>query len=198
MAIIQSGLDSSLLTVTSAGVALVANCRPDGEPEHPTYSGEYFAGGSMRFTAALASSSAIFALRNGASKVMRIMEGQITLSFDGTAAASSFQASLRRFTTATPTGGTAITVVLEHTTDPASTVADARIAAAGTALTTTGLVIGAPIYNAILPRGATGGVANFVLTRDVVLEPNEGILIQYDAVGVIGDGIAATFYWGEA
>lgn len=199
MAIIQSGATADLLTVDpTSKAARVTLYRTDGSPEEQAFLGEYYVAVNIPvFTAALAANSGLVAIRNGATRRMKFLLGELTLGFTGTAAASAMQVSVRRFTAATPTGGTAFTIVPEDSAMSASTVADSRYCAAGTALTITGLVVGAPIYVAQLSRSLTGNTVNFELNRDIVLNVNEGLIIQYDTVGVIGDALGATFYWGE-
>lgn len=192
----------SVLSTISVGggksSALVTPVRSDGSEVDPVFIGEYYASQNIpQFSGALAANSALFAVRNGATRRMKMLTMELSLAFAGTAAATTMQVSVRRFTAATPTGGTAITIAQEDSASSASTVADARYCAAGTALTITGVTVGAPIFVASLARGATGGVFNFEMSRDVILNINEGLLVQYDTVGVIGDSVGCTMYWGE-
>lgn len=197
-------MSASVNGVNGTSVATAANgfpvvqYRTDGSVVEQAFLGEYYAACNIPvFTAALAANAGLVAIRNGATRKMKMLLTELTLAFCGTAAATAMQVSIRRFTTATPSTGTAMTVVLEDSLGSASTVADARYCAAGTALTITGLVVGAPLFVAACPRSVTGAVFNFEMARDVVLNPNEGIIVQYDTVGVIGDALSATFYWGE-
>ena len=171
----------------------------DGTELEQTYLAEFCAAANIpQFTAALAANAGLFAIRNGTTRRVKMILSELSLSFAGTAAASTMQVSIRRFTTATPTAGTALTIVAEDSTNATATsVIDARCATAAAALTTTGLVISAPIFVASVPRSVTGGIFNYEMQRDIILNVNEGLIVQYDTVGVIGDAISVTTYWGE-
>lgn len=201
MAIIQSGATADLATVDPVSNAIrVTAYRENGTALYKTYTGEYYLSINIpRFTAALAANAAIFSIRNGGLKTMRLMIAEVTPTFSGTAAASVAQYSLRRFTTATPTAGTALTatVVPEDSTMPNSQILDARCATAAAGLTTTGVVVGGPIFGATVSRGVAGDGMNFEMLRDVVINPNEGVLLQLDVAGVIGDAVSVSMYWGE-
>jgi hypothetical protein len=173
--------------------------RGDGTEQEPTFLAEFYAASNIpQFTAALAANAGLFAIRNGTTRRVKLQLAELSLSFAGTAAATTMQVSIRRFTTATPTAGTALTIVQEDTANATATsVIDARCATAAAALTTTGLVIGAPVFVAACPRSVTGGVFSFEMNRDMVLNVNEGLIVQYDTIGVIGDALAVTTYWGE-
>lgn len=201
MAIIQSGATADLLTVDpTSKAARVTLYNTDGSLVNHEFLTEYYLSVNIpRFTSALAANSAIFSIRNGATRRLKLVKMVLVAGFDGTAAATTAQYSVRRFTTATPTGGTTLTtlVVPEDSAMAASTIADARCATAGAALTITSVVVGNPIVGIAVPRGATGSVAVVDWTQDIVLNANEGILVQYDVAGVIGDSLTVTMYWGE-
>lgn len=194
----------------SKGAALMLPVRSDGSEIEPVFAGEYYMSFSQRFTSALAANAGLFALRNGASRTLKFLNILANLSFDGTAAASEFVLIGQRFTSAsvTPTGGTglggatgllgspAFAEVPESMGAASSSIADARYAAAGTALTTTGIVTTSPVLSMTLSRGVTGGSISQGWSRDLELAPNEGIIFSYGAPGVIGDALALTLYYG--
>jgi hypothetical protein len=192
---------ASLQDIVAAGTKTAnytVSILTDGNPEKQAYLGEYYLAVNIpQFTAALAANTAIFSVRNGTTRKMKFITLEVSPMFAGTAAASTMQVSVRRFTTATPTAGTAGVIVLEDTTSSATAIADSRYATAAAGLTTTGVVTSAPIFAAATPRSITGTVFNYQMDRDIVLQPNEGLLIQYDTVGVIGDAVSITAYWGE-
>ena len=199
-------MPATILGLNGSTAATAANAFPvqlydaSGNAITQPYLGEYYLAQSIpQFTAALAANTAVWAIRNGATRKMKLIITEATMGFAGTAAASSMQMSIRRFTTATPTGGTALTTLVtpEDSAMSATTIADARCATAAAGLTTTGAVIGNPIFVGVVPRSVTGAVFNFEMSRDLVLNPNEGVLVQYDTVGVIGDVVGITMYWGE-
>ena len=184
---------------TPANALPVTVYRIDGSELEQTFLAEFYASVNIpQFTAALAANSAIFAIRNGTTRRVKLSLAEISLGFAGTAAASTMQLSIRRFTTATPTSGSAVTIVQEDTANATATsIVDARCATAAAALTTTGVVVSAPIFVALCPRSVTGAVFNYEMQRDLVLNVNEGLIVQYDTAGVIGDAVAVTCYWGE-
>ena len=192
------GRNGTTATTSTNGLP-VTLYRPDGGEYDQTFLAEFYAAQNIpQFTAALAANAGLFAIRNGTTRRVKLSLVELSLAFAGTAAASTMQISIRRFTTATPTAGTALTIVQEDTANATATsVIDARCATAAAALTTTGLVIGAPIFVACCPRSVTGAVFNYEMSRDMVLNVNEGLIVQYDTVGVIGDALSVTTYWGE-
>jgi hypothetical protein len=193
------GLNGTTAALPANGFPVVQYKTDGSVVERAFVSEQFLAVNIPQFTAALAANTAIFAIRNSTVRKMVLLTMDVTLAFSGTAAASTMQLSARRFTTATPTGGTALTtlVVAEDSTLPTTQILDARCATAAAGLTTTGIVLGNPIFPAIVPRSVTGAVFNFQMDRDVIVNINEGFLVQYDTVGVIGDAISVTCYWGE-
>ena len=202
MAIIQSGASADLATVdpVSKAIRITPYDSTGVEIEH-VHVGEYNLSVNIpTFTAALAAGSAVFTIRNGGVRKMRILALELNPSFGATTAvASVMQFSVRRFTAATPTGGTTLTtnIVPEDSVMTTSQILDARCATAGAAVTTTGVAIGSPIFLCSQPRTNNAGATNFEMNRDLILNLNEGLLIYYDLVGVIGDTLGITIYWGE-
>lgn len=201
MAIIQSGSTADQLTVDpTSKAARVTIYNSDGSTYfHEFLSEQYLSVNIPRFTGALAAGTMLFSMRNSTTRRLKIVRTVLIASFDGTAAATTAQYSVRRFTTATPTAGTALTllVVPEDTTKPATQIADARCATASAGLTITSVVVGNPIVGVACSRGGTGQTTVIDHSQDIVLNSSEGICVQYDGTGVIGDALTVTMYWGE-
>jgi len=160
--------------------------------------------GLGRFTAAT-TTGAIFAMRNGTTKVLHIHRMVLQTGFSGTGAATSTQiVQLKRFSGATHSGGSSLlaNVVKNSTILPASSLLDAREATiSGTSpLTDTSVVYEAPCRNTMIPRSLTG-TAGLVWTSDLhdelVLQPSEGLAVFITATAVTGDSIVGLVCWGE-
>lgn len=179
----------------------VAFCN-DGEPANPVPVGSYFLPIGIRASAATAAAT-LWAMRNGTSKYIYIRRIHIMSSFDGTAAASSAQLALKRFTAATPSGGGALTPLKKRSTFPASSLLDARFVDTG--LTVAGVSFEAAMIQFGGPRqnGASGDFQmNFDVGGDenydsIVLAPSEGLAIQSLNTAVIGDMIQGYIEWDE-
>lgn len=155
---------------------------------------------NLRCTGATAADSAVWMMRAGATKTLYIRRIVIFGCFDGTAAASTARWELRRFRTATPSGGTAITAIPKIVGD-VTTTADIRQETAGAALTVTSITFDTPMAaGAACPRGSTGAVA--VLNVDFSAAPlqiavNDGLCIRNTVTAVIGDVLAGFIEWEE-
>lgn len=156
----------------------------------------------IRQSAATAGGAVVWAMRNGAALKAFIRRIFLVASFDGTAAASHSQWEIERFTTATPTAGTAISVVKKKFAGIASTVADARFLDTG--LTITGVVLDNPFMYVGNPR-QNGATSEFVYPysrdledqEDFTLDLNEGLAIKLTSAAVIGDSIRGYVEWDE-
>lgn len=160
----------------------------------------YMAPINIRFTGTTAAGSTVWALRASAGATIFIRRIVLFTSFDGTAAASTSRQEVRRFSGATPTGGTAITAIPKDEDDGASTVADIRQDLAGGALTVAGVSFQDPMLTSSCPRGTTGSIS--VLNLDfaaapIKIDPSDGICIQNNVIAVIGDAIAGFIEWEE-
>lgn len=151
------------------------------------------------FITNLPAGSVLFALRNGSVRKVKLLMSEVNVSFSGTDNSSVAQYSFRRFTNATPSGGTILTneIVKEDSNMIISEVVDIRCATESTALTTTGVIIGSQIYPAICSRSHISQTNTFSINRDIVLNANEGILFQYDTSGQNKDAVSVTLYWAE-
>jgi hypothetical protein len=153
---------------------------------------------NIRQTAATASGATVFSMRNSATSTIIVFIERIELlmGFDGTTAvASTPRYDLIRFSGATPTGGTALTVAQMYSGDGATQVADARFLDTG--LTTTGLVFN-PAFAEIGCPAALGAAAHFT-RQDIplVLGPGEGFCIRTSIATAIGMTIVGEVVWSE-
>lgn len=137
-------------------------------------------------------------LRNTVSnKKIKIVKIEAILMFAGTAVASRSLYSLKKFTGCTATTGTTLSVVSGETSNPA-TIADTKWSATGGTLT------GATIQTGdIASIGHVNQLtANIAYDRDmtdapIVLNQNEGVVIQSNGAIVAGSTILLSVKWIE-
>jgi len=201
---VKSGATIDTLTVDpTSKAARVTQYKSDGAELFKTPTGSYFLPiPNQRLTAAIAVNSAIYAFRNGASKVIKIKRIYLICGFDGTAAATTSCYQLQRFSAATPSGGTALTAIKKKTTLGASTIVDARYNYAA-ALTVTGITFETSFVetgcarqvNAVQILQMCAGPE----TQESIIElqPNEGLAIRLGVAAVIGDNIGGYIEWEE-
>lgn len=155
---------------------------------------------NIRYTGTTSAGSTVWSLTTGGSPI-QIKRIVLFSAFDGTAAGTTARHELRRFRSATPTGGTAVAAVPKNLDSPASSVNDIRMDLSGAALTVTGVTFDAPMMLAgACPRGASGSVV--VLNLDTAASPfivdaGDGICIQNQVAAVVGDVIAGFIEWEE-
>lgn len=204
MAVIKSGATADELTIDpTSKAARITLYDSAGNELHKEPNGSYLLRiPNARLTAAIAANSAIWTVRNGSSRTMRIKRISVSAKFDGTAAATTAQFQLQRFTTATPSGGTALTAVKKRTALGSSTIADARFNYAA-ALTVTGVVFEEAFFEWGVQRQVSA-VSNHDLlagleTQEALIElaPNEGLAIRLGVVAVIGDALGGYVEWDE-
>lgn len=202
MAQISDGTDTLLITPSGAAYATLYD--PSGNALHPVPVGAYALPVNIRFTAAIAAASTVWTVRNGTTYPMYITRIYLEVGFDGTPAASTQYYELRRFTTATPSGETALTAIKKKSSYGASTIADAREtdSVSSAALTVTSVVFETAF--AVLANPRQNGATNILRLEFVpwsgnpfVLAVNEGLCIQIINASVIGDSIAGTVEWYE-
>jgi hypothetical protein len=160
--------------------------------------------GLGRFTAAT-TTGAIFAMRNGTTKTLKIHRMELQVGFSGAASAATTQIiQLKRFSGATHSGGSSLltSVVNNSTLLPASSLLDARQATiSGTSpLTDTSVVYEAACRNTILPR-TLSGLSSMVWFSDIhdelSLQPSEGLAVFITETAVAGDSIVGLVGWSE-
>lgn len=201
MAIIQSGAGGTTMTVdTTSNAARTTLYDSGGNAVYPNYDGSYMVRLEIIPTT-LTAATTYFSLRNTGSKRVFLRKIEMKLGFSGTAALTRSLFEIERFSTATPTGGTTLTVLKKDTTDPTSSVGDARFAPGG--LTTTSVVFDSPFHLV--------GVTNQVTvdhSQDIdfkgdgeggrfLLAVNEGICIRANTAIVLGAYLVGSIYWDE-
>jgi hypothetical protein len=163
---------------------------------------------AIRQTAASAADSVVWSMRNlGPGKSRRaiaIRRISVNVMFDGVAAASQSQYKLCRFRDATPTIGTALTVVKQNTDDTDSIVTDARFLDTG--LTVAGVTFDAAMQIMGAPR-QVGACAQYVRewpgimsgqgSGALIIKPDDGLCLRLGVAAVIGDGIQGFIEWDE-
>jgi hypothetical protein len=153
----------------------------------------------IRQTATTGSGATIFSMRNGTSSTVTIIieRMEFLLAFDsGTPVTRSTQSyDLVRFSTATPTGGTALSVAQMYSGDAGTQITDARWLDTG--LTTTGVVFNSPFCTISCPA-SDGATTKF--HRDGValwLGVGEGFCIKLNGAAVVGQSISGEVVWSE-
>jgi hypothetical protein len=160
----------------------------------------YSAPVNIRQTAATAANATVWSMRNasGSTKTIYLERIFLSMAFDGATplTRTSLKYDLVRYTSATPTGGTAITVVAQDSSSAATQVTDVRFLDTG--LTTTGVSFGTPIATIICPETDNGPVAQYIREAIAVkLAPGEGFCIRLDVAAVVGQSISGEIVWSE-
>lgn len=156
---------------------------------------------NMRFTGATAAGSTVWVMRAGTTVPLNIRRIVLFGAFDGTAAATTARYEVKRFRTAAPTGGTAITAVPEDLNAVGTTTVTLLQETTGAALTVTSVVFDTAMMTAMAcARGATG--ANVSVNLDftdspIVIDPSDGLCIQNQQAAVIGDSLSGFIEWEE-
>jgi len=169
-----------------------------GYPAFPAAGGWYSATGYSGTTgvvaAALAANTSLMSFRLSASSTRKAYVDRLRVSFTpATVGASGGVAGvlgLQRFTTATPTGGTARTAARKNAAlGTASDVTDIRDSNA--ALTVTSVVFGDVVASTVVPLFTTGGSAEWVAEIDnpLVLAAGDGLVLRTQVA------MAATQTW---
>jgi hypothetical protein len=153
----------------------------------------------IRQTAATGAGATIFSMRNGTSSTITVVIERIELllGFDaGTPNTRSTQSyDLVRFSTATPTGGTALSVAQMYSGDVSTQIIDARWLDTG--LTTTGVVFNPPFCTISCP--ASDGATTKYQRAEIpfMLGAGEGFCIKLNNAAVIGQSISGEIVWSE-
>lgn len=202
MAIIQSGAGTDTLTIDpTSKAARVTLYNSLGEEVGEPALGRYIAPINIVQTAATASGSCVWAIRNAATTTkVELTKIRGSLSFAGTAAAgTTIGYSVARFSGATPTGGVVITLIKKLSTNPNSIVADARVL--NTGLTVTGITFEDPFAVAMVAASVTGTdrFINFEMNEneEFILGSGEGLAIRLAANAIIGLSFTGWAEWHE-
>lgn len=205
MAIIKSGASGSVLTIdpTTLAARVILYDPTTNLPITQAPTGAYFLDSYARLGIMTAGATvALFSLRNGVSRIMRIRGIRLQVGFTGTAAATESVFTIKRFFTATPSGGASLTPSRKTTGWGNSIALDARDIRgtdnATTGLTTTSLTFESPSILTIVCPHQNGGFGaghkmgnpNTKSYDDLQLQVNEGICICLEA----GNSIAGVFY----
>ena len=146
-----------------------------------------------------AANSTIWSMRNDptSTKTIVIEEVSLNMSFDmGTPLGRSLQRyDFIRFSAATPTSGTALTVVSTISTNPTSAVTDARFVDTG--LTTTGITFGTAFLTVGVPATDSAVVNYQSSNTNIYLNPGEGLCIRLNNASVAGQSITGFISWSE-
>lgn len=205
MAII-SGVDSQQgqeVDATSKAARVTMYDSDGQECQKPPY-GSYLLPINLRHTSATAANGVVWAMRNGATRIISIRRISVAMSFDGTATVTTTpRYGIHRFTVASPTGGSTLTAIKKRTTYAASTIADAR--AVDTGLTVGSMAFEAEMMSWGLPISVTGAnvVRDYVFEQagerydSVELGANEGLCIRMNTAAVIGLSLTGFLAWDE-
>lgn len=203
MAILRSGATADELTIDpTSNAARATGYDSAGTELLPPPTGVYMLPFGIRYSAALAAAGKVWAMRNGSTKTVYITRIQLSASFDGTGAATTVIYQFMRFSTATPTGGNAQTVIKKNSSYPASAIADARLTTGAALLTVTSVVFESPFAD-LGCQHQIGGNSILDLnfgehpSRCFVLGANEGLAINLLTATVIGDAMSGVIEWYE-
>jgi hypothetical protein len=159
---------------------------------------EYVVPVSIRQSANTAANATVWAMRvdPGASKSVFIERIYLSASFDaGTPIGRALlRYSIGGFGSATPTGGTSLSVISLDSANPASVVTDARLLDTG--LTTSGVNFQSPAFGVGVPA-CDGSVVPFDFTGAIRLQPGQGLYIRLFTAAVIGLGLNGYVQWKE-
>lgn len=154
----------------------------------------------IRQSAGTAASKIVWAMRNDAAsqKIVTVERIFLQMGFDaGTPLGRSLQRySLRRFTTAAPTGGTAINPVPMDTQSPATVITDARFLDTG--LTNGNLVLSGDSI-AVIGCPASDGSTVPYERKDIPIKlaAGEGLAIVLEVAAVVGQDLTGEVIWAE-
>lgn len=221
--VIKSGVSSDQVTVEPTAKAIrVTPYDSSGQELFKHADGNYMVPLEVRHTGAAAANTVWFNLRGPPSKTAYIKRIYGQMCFDGTALAASGTMRIgfiRGTGAASPTGGATLLAIRKDSTDVASTITEARIVLAGTALTTTGItydanpfaVIGLPAMSVQVAAPATSGDSGNCQPFDlkfcepyqpvddcIAIRTNEHLAIRQQTVAaIIGLTINGMIEWSE-
>lgn len=160
----------------------------------------YSAPVNIRQSAATASGGTVWSMRNvsGSTKTVYIERIYLMMAFDtGTSLVTRTlqRYDLCRFSTATPTAGTAITVIKQDNSSGSTQVTDVRFVDTG--LTTTSVAFEAPFATIGCP--ATDATTTQFVREGIAfkLAPGEGLCIRLNVTAVVGQDLTGEIVWSE-
>lgn len=191
---------NSLAIDSSSLAARVTQYKTDGTLFFQEYSGSYSAFIQI-IPSTLTAGTTYWAMRNLGTQTVFIRRIELKMGFAGTVAASRSVYEIERFNTATPSGGTAITITKMNNNYPTSSVLDIRFAPGG--LTTTGVVFESPFHQVAHTNQLNVDTAqdlDFVGNgehAEFVLAVNEGLAIRSTTAIVSGSYLVGSIFWDE-
>lgn len=154
---------------------------------------------NIRQSAASIAGTTVWSMRNNTSstKVIFIESLQINMAFD--VATPITRQLLRydfvRFSAATPTGGTTVTVVSDDSTAPSTQITDVRFLDTG--LTTTGVTFGTANLTVGVPA-TDSAVVNYQTSNiPIFLAAGEGICLRLNVASLAGQSMTGFISWSE-
>lgn len=203
MAIIKDGSASTELDVNNSAAKVYMSGGAGATESFPLPNGAYMTPISFRHTAADASGSIIFAIRNSASKLISIKRFFCITSFDGTPGGSTSEYQLVSFNSiSADSGGTTQTPGKKRSVWPSSTVTSVRggglVTLTGNAVDQTFAAFGNPrqigTSSQILLEWVT---PNPYLPVEIDASAAAAIGIRLNAAAVIGDAVRGWIEWEE-
>lgn len=188
---IKSGATADLLDINAASALKYTAYDPSGIDMNPVPYGTYSLPLGFRCSSDIAVTGYLWAMRNGNTKTIYITRIYLAAAVDTTAAIGTTPIDIGwvRFSTANPTGGTALTPIPKRSSYSASTVQDARICSGAASLGVTSIVFGTD-YIASMPLSPqiTTNRQRLDITygqhprKMLVLEADDGIML------IVGNG----------
>lgn len=203
---IQSGATVDQLTIDPASKALRSTLYDLGAKQiFRPITAAYLLPIKIRQTATTAAGETVWAMRYvSGSLIVHIRRISGVITFDGTASpAKTVGYRFRRFSAATMSGGTTITVAKKRSSYPDSVVTDARFSDTG--LTTTGVTFDAIFSELLIPISVSSMILPFSVDFDKIgirlsdfeLSAGEGLAIQLSEAAEVGLGIFGWVEWDE-
>lgn len=153
---------------------------------------------SVRQSATTSSGSTVWAMRNAAASVKIVTIEQIKLrcTFDaGTPLTrKTLTYEIKRFSTATPSGGTALTPILLDTLGASTAVTDARVLDTGLTMTSVVLETASDVIACPAVEGAS---VEFLNNMPFKLGAGEGLAITLGSNALVGQGVSGNIVWAE-
>lgn len=154
---------------------------------------------SIEQSASTVANSTVWSMRNSSLSPRFVIIERINLTASFHAATplgrQTLKYDLRRFNTATPTGGTAVTAIQQDTLSSATGVSDIRVLDTG--LTVTNVIFENPFAVISLPA-VSGSVSSYI--RDNMcfkLAAGEGIAIRLNTSALAGLSLTGEIIWSE-
>lgn len=159
----------------------------------------YSAPVSIRQSTSTGSGATVWTMRNpvGSAKIVLVELINLIMGFDaGTPLGRSLQKyDIVRFSAATPTGGSALTVVSADSAASSSAVTDAR--QVDTGLTTTGVSFGTAFATIGCPA-SDGSTTQFCRQRiPIRIAAGEGLAIRLNGAAITGQNLTGEITWSE-